>query len=185
MKVPTEALLISVAGHPDHHRIAVLPVGEELQRRALAANLVRRVVKVGQVLDLRDRQQPRYPGTERKAQDRLLVEQRVEHPRRTGLAEKSAGDAVHAALAGDVLTEDHRLRISIQDVVQRTVDRQRKRQRRVRLARPHRRGQGLRRRGGGFLEAVLQWLHHRRALSSCGRSATSPASSMTLARLAS
>src|SRR4029078_11535008 len=96
-------------------------VGEELQRRALAANLVPRVVKVGQVLDLRDRQQSRYSGTERTPQDRLLVEQRVEHPRRTRLAEKSAGDTVHSALARDLLTEDHRLRISVQDVLQGTV----------------------------------------------------------------
>ncbi len=161
VEVPAEPLLVSVAGHANHHRIAVLPVGKELQRRTLAANLVRRVVKVGQVLDLRDRQQPRHSGAEREAEDRLLVEQRVEHPRGTGLAEKATGDAVHATLAGDVLAEDHRLRVAIQDVVQRTVDRERKRQRRVRVAGPHRRDKGRRVGVDGFLKAVPQRLHHR------------------------
>jgi hypothetical protein len=57
VEVPAEALLISVSGHADHHRIAVLTVGEELQCRALAANLVGSVVKVSQILDFGDRQQ--------------------------------------------------------------------------------------------------------------------------------
>ena len=138
VEVAAESFLVSVSGHPHHHRIAVLPIREELQRRAFTANLVRGVVEIGEVLDLGDRQQPRDPGAERKAQDRLLVEQRVEDPRRTRLGEQSPGHSVHTALAGDVFTEDHRLGMAVQDVLQRMVDRQCHRHRRIGLTGPDR-----------------------------------------------
>ena len=60
---------------------------------------------------------PDTPGAEGQPEDRLFVEQRVEHPRRTGPVEQSAGDAVDAALARDVLAEDDGLGIAVQDVV--------------------------------------------------------------------
>ena len=37
-------------------------------------------MQVGEVLDLRHRQQAGQPGTQREAEDGLLVEQRVEDP---------------------------------------------------------------------------------------------------------
>ena len=89
MEVSAEPLLVSVAGDADHHRVAVLPVGEELQCRGLAANLVRGVVQVGEVLDFRDGQQAGHPGAEGQPEDGLLVEQRVEYPRRTRLVDSS------------------------------------------------------------------------------------------------
>ena len=61
---------------------AYCPCGEELQRRRLATELVLGVVQVGEVLDLRDRQQPGDARAEGQPEDGLLVEQRVEHPGR-------------------------------------------------------------------------------------------------------
>ena len=58
VEVAAEALLVAEPGDAHDHRVAVLAVGEELQARRLAAELVLGVVQVGEVLDLRDRQQP-------------------------------------------------------------------------------------------------------------------------------
>ena len=87
-KWPPKPFWYAEPGDAHDHRIAVLAVGEEGQARRLAAELVLGVVQVGEVLDLRDRQQPGDPGAERDPEDRLLVEQRVEHaaPRRTSSA---------------------------------------------------------------------------------------------------
>ena len=80
VEVAAEALLVAVAGDAHDERVGVLPVGEERQAGRLAAQLVLGVVQVGEVLDLGDRHEPGHPGAERQAEDRLLVEQRVEHP---------------------------------------------------------------------------------------------------------
>ena len=40
MEVPAEAALVGQAGDPHHHPVAVLPIGEEGQRRRFAAELV-------------------------------------------------------------------------------------------------------------------------------------------------
>ena len=63
------------------------------------------VVQVREVLDLRNRQQPGQPGAQRQSQDRLLVEQRVEHPGRAEPAQQPAGHPVDPALARHVLAE--------------------------------------------------------------------------------
>ena len=55
VEVAAEALLVAVAGDAHDERVAVLALGEELQRRRLAPQLVLGVVQVGQVLDLRAR----------------------------------------------------------------------------------------------------------------------------------
>ena len=68
-------------------------------------------MQVGEVLDLRDGQQPGQPGAEGQAEDRLLVEQGVEDPAGAEPAGQAAGDAVHAALAADVLAEHEDARI--------------------------------------------------------------------------
>ena len=57
VEVPAEPFLVAEPGDPHDHRVAVLAVGEERQRGRLAAQLVFGVVQVGEVLDLRDRQQ--------------------------------------------------------------------------------------------------------------------------------
>ena len=59
VEVPAEALLVAVAGDAHHERVAVLALGEELQRGGLAPQLVLGVVQVGQVLDLGHGQQAR------------------------------------------------------------------------------------------------------------------------------
>jgi hypothetical protein len=82
VEVPTEPLLVPVAGDPHDERVAVLALGEELQRRRLAPELVLGVVQVGEVLDLGNGQEARHPRAEGHAEDRLLVEDRVEDPGR-------------------------------------------------------------------------------------------------------
>ena len=67
-------------------------------------------------------------GAESRAQDRLLVQQRVEHPAAAEVLPQTAGDAVHAALPAHVLAEDQRLRPRSQGVAQGRVDRLRERQ---------------------------------------------------------
>ena len=130
VEVPAETLLVAVSGDPHHHRVAVLTVGEELQRGTLAADLVGGVVQIGQVLDLRDGQQPADAGAQGQSEDRLLVEQRVENPCRPGCCGQPPGHAVDTALAGDVLAEQQRLGVVGQRLAQRPVDGLRHRDRR-------------------------------------------------------
>ncbi len=80
-------------------------------------------MQVREVLDLRYRQQPGEPGSERKAQDGLLVQQRVEDPAGPERAEQAPGHAVDAPLAGHVLAEDEHLRAGRQLVGEGPVDR--------------------------------------------------------------
>ena len=172
VEMAAEPLLVSVARDPHDHRVAVLAVGEELQRGAFAADLVGGVVQVGEVLDLGDRQQPGHPGAEGEAEDGLFVEEGVEHPGRADLLHQPAGDAVDAALAGDVLAEDQRFAGIGEDVEQGAVDRLGEGQRAVVLGQPAADdpasgGPGRRVGLGGALGArVAQRLHHGRALSS-------------------
>ena len=123
VEVPAEALLVAVAGDAHDERVGELAVGEERQAGRLAAQLVLGVVQVGEVLDLRDRHQPGQAGAERQAEDRLLVEQCVEHPPAAGPALQTAGDAVHAALGADVLAEDEHGGVGGEQVAERPVDR--------------------------------------------------------------
>jgi hypothetical protein len=60
-------------------------------------------------------------------QDRLLVEQRVEHPTTATAPRQFAGDAVDAALLGDVLAEHERLGVLHQRVAESAVQRLRER----------------------------------------------------------
>src|SRR5665811_688768 len=106
-----ESLLVAVAGDPDDHRVLVLPVGEERQARRFPTQLVFRVVQIGEVLDFRDWQEAGYCGARGDAEDRLLIEDRVEYPRRTHTLCQSPRHSIHAALACHVLTEDKGLRI--------------------------------------------------------------------------
>ena len=84
VKVTTEALLIAEPGDAHDHRIAIPALREERQAGGLATQLVLGVVEVGQVLDLGDREQAGHGRAECDAEDRLFVEQAVEHSRRAG-----------------------------------------------------------------------------------------------------
>ena len=130
VEVPAEALLVAVAGDAHDHRVDVLAGGEERQRRRLAAELVDGVVHVGEVLDLGDRQHARHTRAEGEAEDRLLVEQRVEHAVAAGRPLQPAGDAVDAALGADVLAEHEHRRVGGEQLAERPVDRLGERQRR-------------------------------------------------------
>ena len=123
MEVAAEAALVGVGGDTDDHGVAVLPLGEELQRRRLAPQLVGGIVEVGQILDLRYRHEAVDAGSEGSSEDRLFVEDRVEHLAITEPAMEASGDAVHTALAGHVLAEHERVPIGGQDRSQRGVDR--------------------------------------------------------------
>ena len=118
-------------------------------------------MQVGEVLDLRYGKQPGHAGAKGQPEDGLLVEQRVEYPRRTGPVEQSAGHPVDAALSRDVFAEDDGFRVAVQNVVECTVDPERHGHRRVGIAGPDRCGE--RRRGGGdrFFESQCKRLHHR------------------------
>ena len=94
----------------DHRGCGTEPCSEELQRGGLAANLVERVVQVGQVLDLGDRQQADVRRALGDPQDRGLVEQRVEDSTRAEPLLQPLGDVVDTALAADVLAEQDDLR---------------------------------------------------------------------------
>ena len=109
VEVPAEALLVGEAGDAHDHRVAELAGAEELERRGLAADLVEGVVDVGEVLDLRHRQQADVRRALGDAEDARLVEQRVEHARLAEALLQAVGDVVDAALAPDVLAEDEQL----------------------------------------------------------------------------
>ncbi len=121
MEVPAEALLVGQAGDPHHHRGLELPRREEARAAGLAPELIERVVQVGEVLDLRDRQHPGQPEPLGDAQDRGLVEQRVEHPRRPEGLLQAGRDAVDTTLLPDVLPEGHRVWTGHELIAQRGV----------------------------------------------------------------
>ena len=129
VEVAAEALLVAVARDPHDHAVAVAALGEELQRRGLAAQLVLRVVEIGEVLDLGQRQEAADRAAEREAEDRRLVEQRVEDAAGAEARVQPARDAVDATLRSDVLAEEERLGMRLQRVAERLVDRERERQR--------------------------------------------------------
>ena len=108
-KWPAEALLVGEGGDAHDHRVGELAGREERQRTGLAAQLVDRVVDVGQVLDLGDREQPHVRRALGHAEDRRLVQKRVEHARLAEARLQPARHAVHAALLADVLAEHERL----------------------------------------------------------------------------
>jgi hypothetical protein len=123
VEVAAEPLLVAVAGDTHDHPVAVAALGEERECRGLAPQLVLGVVQVREVLDLRERQEAAEGCAQREPENRGLVEQRVEHARRTEALVQATGDAVDAALGGDVLAEQERVRVPLERVRQRGVDR--------------------------------------------------------------
>ena len=108
-KWPPKPFWYARPGHAHDHRVAELAGAEELERGRLAAQLVERVVQVGEVLDLRDRQQADVGRALGDAEDARLVEQRVEDAGRAEALLEAVGDVVDAALAADVLAEHEEL----------------------------------------------------------------------------
>ena len=119
MEVAAEALLVCESRDAHDHRVLALAVAEELQRRGLAADLVDRVVQVGEVLDLGERQAARLRHALRHAEDRRLVEHRVEHAARAERLEQSRSDVVDAALLRHVFAKQHRVVVRGEEIGQR------------------------------------------------------------------
>ena len=136
VEVAAEALLVGEPGDAHDHRVAVPPLREERQAGGLATQLVLGVVEVGEVLDLGDREQARHGRTEGDPEDRLLVEQAVEHPRRAGALLQAAGHPVDAALGADVLAEHEHVGSRREQVAERAVDRLGEREWPLRLRQP-------------------------------------------------
>ena len=111
VEVPAETLLVAVPGDAYDQRVDVLTIGEERQRRSFPTQLVDGIVHVGEILDLRDRKHAGDADAKGQAEDRLLVEERVEDPFSSGHPLQPAGDAVDAALGADVLAEHEHRRI--------------------------------------------------------------------------
>ncbi len=122
MEMPTKAALVTQRRHPHHHRIAELAIGEELQGASLAADLVAGVVKIGQVLDFRQRQHAQVGETLGKPKNHRLVQQGVEDARALEGLVQPLGDGVDAALLRHVLAEQQHFRVLAEQIVQRVVD---------------------------------------------------------------
>ena len=74
-----EAPLIAQAGDPHHHGVGVLALGEEGEGGGFTADLVFGIVQIGEELDLRHGCEAVVRHADGKAQDRLLVQQGVDH----------------------------------------------------------------------------------------------------------
>ncbi len=127
VEMAAEAALVAVAGDAHDHPVAIRALGEELQRRRLPTELVLGVVEVREVLDLGDRQQAAHRRSERQAEDRRLVQERVEDTARAEARMEAPGHAVDPALHRDVLAEEEGIRIALEHSRERGVDRLRKR----------------------------------------------------------
>ena len=123
VEMPAKTFLIAQRRDAHDHRIAILPVGEELQRARLAADLVAGVVEIGQILDFRHRQHAHVRKTLGQTQNHGLVEQSIEHATALECLVQSAGDGVDAALLGDILTKQQRFWILAEQIVQGLIDR--------------------------------------------------------------
>ena len=122
VEVSAEALLVAEAGDAHDHRVRELAAREERERRRLAAELILGVVQVREELDLGDGQEPDLAGADGHAEDRLLVEQRVEDASRAERLPEPHRHAVHAALLGDVLPEHEHLGVLPHQIGERGAD---------------------------------------------------------------
>ncbi len=122
VEVPAKALLVRQPGNPHDHRIGELPVRKERKRRRLAPDLVLGIVDIGEELDLRQRQQPVVRRADRQPQDRLLVQQGIDHPRRTEPRMQLLRGSIDPTLRPHILPANNRARILQQHVRQRPAD---------------------------------------------------------------
>ena len=128
VKMTAESLLVAISRNTDDEAVAVLAIGEERQRRSLAAQLVLGVVEVGEVFDLGNRHEAADRAAIGQSEDRGLVEQGVEHSAASGLGHESLGHAVHTTFHRDVLAEHQHVRLAVEHCGQCGVDGLRKRQ---------------------------------------------------------
>ncbi len=123
VEVAAEALLVAEALETEDEAVPELSLGEERERARLAPDLVLGVVVVGEVLDLGDRKEPCVRRADREAEDRGLVEERVEDAGLpVGLLE-ARGHVVDAALLAHVLAEDEGVLVLEEEVEQGGIDR--------------------------------------------------------------
>src|SRR3546814_3069194 len=106
-----EALLVTEPRDADDHRVGILPVREEAERRRLAADLVLGIVDIGEELDLRHRQETVVRHADGEAQYGLFVQQGVDDAGRAEALVELGGNVVDAALRPDILARDDDLRV--------------------------------------------------------------------------
>ena len=120
--MPAKALLIAQRRNADHHRVAPLPVAEKRQGRRLATQLIFGIVQISQKLDFRHRDETVVCKADGKAQNALLIQQRVDHTRRAKPRMQLLRDTVVAAFAAHIFAHQQGFRITQHYVVQRPVD---------------------------------------------------------------
>ena len=103
-----KALLIGQPGNAQHHRIGELTVREKRQRGRLAPDLILGIVHIGKELDFRDRQQPIVRRANRQPQNCLLIEQRIDHPRRSKPLMQPRRAIINPALRAHILAAHNR-----------------------------------------------------------------------------
>src|SRR3546814_18926762 len=105
-----EALLVTEPRDADDHRVGILPVREEAERRRLAADLVLGIVDIGEELDLRPRQETVVRNADGEAQYGLFVQQGVDDAGRSAALVDLGGNVVNAALRPELLARYDQLR---------------------------------------------------------------------------
>ena len=134
VEMPAKALLIAQPGDAQHHRVGVLPLREKRQGRRLAPDLIFGVVQIGQKLNLGQRDKTVLRHADGQAENRLLVEQRVDHSVRPEARLQLLRHPINPALAPDILAHHHDFRVRQHQVGQRPVEQAAHRLRLVQLA---------------------------------------------------
>ena len=122
VEMTAEAFLITEPGDAHDHRIGVLPVREKRQGRRFAAQLIFRIVQIGQELNLRDRHETIMAGADGEPENGLLVEQSVDHPVDAKARLQLLRHAIDAALAADILARQQNFRMFQHQIGQCPID---------------------------------------------------------------
>ena len=99
-----------------------MPVREKRQRRGLAPDLILGIVQVGEELNLRDRHKPVMAHANRQPQNRLLIQQRVDHPVRPEPLLQFLRDSIDAPLTAHIFAHADDLAMFQHQIGQRPVD---------------------------------------------------------------
>ena len=106
-----------------HQRHGASPLRAESHARDLLTDLVKRLVRKAEKLDLGDRPHSRDGEPQRRADDRCLGQRHVDHARLAVLRLETVGRAEHAAQRADVLAQDHHARVGGHRFVEAGADR--------------------------------------------------------------
>ena len=120
--MPAKALLIPKPRNPQHHRVGKLTIGKKRQCRRLAAQLIFGVVQIGQKLNFGHRDKTVMRHADGKAQNRLLVQQCVDHPAGAKAGMQLLRHAVNATFAPDIFAHHHDLGVLQHQIGQRPID---------------------------------------------------------------